>query len=323
MNDSLISIIIPVYNVEKYLRQCLDSVVAQIYENWECLLIDDGSKDSSGSICDEYVSKDHRFRVFHRENRGVSSARNWGLDHANGELISFIDSDDTINNQFVSYLLELLGDNDIACGGYQVIGRNDLRNHSFEYKEFMTLSIKEAIVDFYRPYNYRFNAYIWNRVFKKSIIDDNKIRFREDIHIKEDGLFLMQYLVNCKGYCNISMTPIYNYMMTEGSAMNSLSGNYNHKIVDSLHARIECLNAILASSLNCFRLRLESKLYIVMFYTWFHSMFKQIPPSENANVKDIIMRNCGMLGYLMEYPLMLRVINKLMNIPRMLKYLFQ
>lgn len=318
-----ITIIIPVYKVEQYIRQCLDSIFAQTFVDWECLLIDDGSPDNSGVICDDYAKKDSRFRVIHKENGGVSSARNIGLDYAKGELISFIDSDDTVNNQFLSYLLELLGDNDIASGGYNKLHRSELKDQDFDYKSIMKLTIKESIVDFYRPYNYKFNAYIVDKIFKRSIIDENKIRFREDIHIKEDGLFLMQYLVHCKGCCNLSMTPIYNYITTEGSAMNSLSSNYNPKIVDSLYARIECLNAILGSSFNCLRLRLESKLYIVMFYTWFHSKSKQIPDSENDNVKDLIIRSCGMIGYLIEYPLMLRVINKLMNIPRLFKCLFR
>ncbi|MDD5997554.1 MAG: glycosyltransferase [Bacteroidales bacterium] len=321
MNTPLITIIIPVYNAEKYLHQCLDSVVAQTYTNWECLLIDDGSKDSSGVICDEYAAKDSRFRIFHKENGGVSSARNLGLDNAKGELISFVDSDDTVNNQFFNYLLELLGDNDIVSGGYVKIQRTELKNQRLNYESIMRLTIKESIVDFYRPYNYKFNAYIWNRIFKKSIIDENKIRFRENIHIKEDGLFLMQYLVNCKGYCNISMTPIYNYITTEGSAMNNLSGKYNPKIVDSLHARIECLNAILGSNFNCLRLRLESKLYIVKFYTWFHSMSREIQISDSDNVKNLIIKNCGVIGYLLICPQMIKLVDKLMNIPRKLRHL--
>ena len=90
----IISIIVPVYNTEKYLDQCIQSVLAQTYTNWELLLIDDGSTDSSGAICDKYAAEDNRIRVFHKENGGVSSARNLGLDNAQGEWISFVDADD-------------------------------------------------------------------------------------------------------------------------------------------------------------------------------------------------------------------------------------
>ena len=92
----LISIIVPVYNVEDYIRPCLDSILAQTYTNFEAILVDDGSKDGSGSVCDEYAEKDSRFIVVHKENGGVSSARNKGLEIAKGEYIAFVDSDDWI-----------------------------------------------------------------------------------------------------------------------------------------------------------------------------------------------------------------------------------
>ena len=91
-----ISVIVPVYNTEKYLHRCIDSVLAQTFTDWELLLIDDGSKDTSGSICDKYAAKDKRIRVFHKENGGVSSARNLGRDYAQGEWVTFVDSDDYI-----------------------------------------------------------------------------------------------------------------------------------------------------------------------------------------------------------------------------------
>ena len=100
MTNPLISIIVPVYNAEKYLSKCLDIIVAQSFADWECLLIDDGSPDGSGKICDEYATRDTRFRVFHKKNGGVSSARNLGLDNARGEWITFIDADDLISNNY-------------------------------------------------------------------------------------------------------------------------------------------------------------------------------------------------------------------------------
>ena len=93
---SAISVIVPIYNAEKHLQSCIDSILAQTFTDFELLLINDGSKDNSGSICDEYVIKDNRVRVFHKENGGVSSARNLGLDNAIGEWVTFVDSDDWI-----------------------------------------------------------------------------------------------------------------------------------------------------------------------------------------------------------------------------------
>ena len=99
-----ISVIVPVYKAEKYLHRCVDSILAQSYTDFELLLIDDGSPDNSGAICDEYAIKDSRVRVFHKQNGGASSARNKGLDHANGEWVSFVDSDDWIEPQMVESL---------------------------------------------------------------------------------------------------------------------------------------------------------------------------------------------------------------------------
>ena len=97
MIGGLISIIVPIYNSESTLKRCVDSILAQTYQNFELLLIDDGSKDCSGEICKEYAQKDSRVKVFHKENGGVSSARNLGLDNARGEWVTFVDSDDWID----------------------------------------------------------------------------------------------------------------------------------------------------------------------------------------------------------------------------------
>ena len=102
MNNPEVSIIVPVYNVEKYLPRCIDSILAQTSTNFELILIDDGSTDKSGMICDEYAKKDNRIKVFHKENGGVSSARNIGLDNASGEWLAFIDPDDAVDKEYLS-----------------------------------------------------------------------------------------------------------------------------------------------------------------------------------------------------------------------------
>lgn len=112
VNNELISVIIPVYQVEKYLVRCLESVVNQTYKNLEIILVDDGSTDASGEICDEYAEKDDRIKVIHKENGGLSSARNAGLDIAQGEYIAFVDSDDWVTTDYVEYLYEILIRND-------------------------------------------------------------------------------------------------------------------------------------------------------------------------------------------------------------------
>ena len=118
----MISIIVPVYNVESYLRKCLDSILAQTYRDLEILVVDDGSTDGSGAICDEYAGKDDRIKVFHTENKGLSCARNLGLDSANGDWIGFVDSDDWIELDMYEVLLrkaEKTGADVVECGVYE------------------------------------------------------------------------------------------------------------------------------------------------------------------------------------------------------------
>lgn len=116
-----ISVIVPVYNVEKYLRRCIDSILSQTFSDFELLLIDDGSKDKSGDICDEYAAKDARIRVFHKDNGGVSSARNLGLVKANGEFIFFVDSDDYLDNTHLENYSKDIDNFDLIFQGYKLV----------------------------------------------------------------------------------------------------------------------------------------------------------------------------------------------------------
>ncbi len=140
----MISVIVPIYNVEKYLCECLDSIVNQTYKNLEILLVDDGSTDNSGLICDEYKNKDGRIRVFHTENGGLSAARNYGIDNAIGDYIGFVDSDDWIEADMYECLLNAINESnsDISCCGIT----SEYKDYSFqERSESAVLNSTEAI----------------------------------------------------------------------------------------------------------------------------------------------------------------------------------
>lgn len=113
--DELISVVVPIYNVEKYIEKCIDSIINQTYTNLEIILVDDGSPDKCGKICDEYAKRDKRIKVIHKENGGVSSARNIGLDNLNGEYVTFIDADDYISNNYCEELLNALKTENADC----------------------------------------------------------------------------------------------------------------------------------------------------------------------------------------------------------------
>lgn len=193
----MISIIVPVYNAENTLRQCVDSILSQEYKNFELLLIDDGSKDASPAICDEYAAKDDRVRVFQKENGGVSSARNVGLENAKGEWISFIDSDDYITQGYLGGVDERI--EDVLIKGYKKTTANgieeersaDTLNHISEFKPFLNHYITDSLLR--AP---------WTKFYKKSVIGE--LRFLLDMKIGEDAYFVFKYLAKCKSFAVLS-----------------------------------------------------------------------------------------------------------------------
>ena len=182
----LISVIVPVYNTEPYLPRCIDSILGQSFTDFELLLVDDGSTDGSGAICDAYAAKDSRVRVFHKENGGVSSARNLGLDNAKGEWVTFIDSDDFIEDDYFSVSLE--ENVDLCVQNWKFA--NGLVRDWFEsqvvFQEECVRFLKDNIhTDMFRTVCCFF--------FLRKILVDNNIKFDTRFRLGEDTLFVMDY----------------------------------------------------------------------------------------------------------------------------------
>ena len=202
-SKALISIIVPIYNVEKYLRQCLDSIRDQSYQNFECLLINDGSPDNSADICKEYVSKDPRFRYIEKEHGGVSSARNLGLEHSKGEYITFIDSDDWVDSDYLEVLYKSLTDEkaDVAVSTYKQFNMDDNNYYVHSYQrgyEKRVFTNQELIDEFIAldtfDYSYRF---VCGKLVRKCLLD--KITFNEKTTLGEDMEFWLKlYLISNK-----------------------------------------------------------------------------------------------------------------------------
>ena len=202
-SKALISIIVPIYNVEKYLRQCLDSIQNQTYQNFECLLINDGSPDNSADICREYVSKDSRFRYIEKENGGVSSARNLGIEHSKGEYITFIDSDDWVDSDYLEVLYTALIDEnaDISVSTYKRfhMADNCWYFHSFQRGyEKRVFTNQELIDEFIALDNFDFSyRYVCGKLVRRYLLD--KIAFNEMTTLGEDmELWLKLYLISNK-----------------------------------------------------------------------------------------------------------------------------
>ena len=210
-----ISVIVPVYNAEKYLHRCIDSVLAQTYKDFELLLIDDGSKDSSGTICDEYAAQDARVKVFHKENGGVSSARNVGLDHAQGEWVTFVDSDDWVSKDYLEEFDFCTSEIDLHCCHIQVEGWKEWVSYPFEDKAW------DKMPEFLSRNLHRLN-FPFAKLFKLSIINEYNIRFDKDISYGEDTLFVYSYLI----YTNKVIT--YSYDGYHYICSNSVSLSKTH-----------------------------------------------------------------------------------------------
>jgi len=218
--NPLISIIIPAYNVEPYLRKCLDSLIRQQSTVWEAIIIEDGSDDATGSICDEYAERDSRFRVFHKDNGGVSAARNLGLDKANGDWIWFVDADDWVAPQAITTLEKSITSYtcDLIIFGIEYYNE-DLTLAGNEKRRIVTDRPKDETIELadYPPQNY---------LVKRSIIEKHHIRFSEGVPMGEDLEFQYKCLMMCKHPVSID-SILYMYLRRQGSAVRNEKSRLN------------------------------------------------------------------------------------------------
>ena len=192
MSSPIVSIIVPVYNSEKYLRQCVESILTQTFNDFELLLIDDGSTDNSGKICDEFAEKDFRITAFHTPNGGVSAARNFGIEKAKGKFINFIDSDDWIKETYLEHLLE--GDENTEL---RVVGYLE-QSSKLSWKEYLPQKetfVNEQIISFIEKHIASCIGHApWGKLFLKEIIDKNNLYFDTKFAYGEDTFFCIRYL---------------------------------------------------------------------------------------------------------------------------------
>lgn len=195
----MISIIVPIYNAEQYLHRCIDSILAQSYTDFELLLIDDGSKDDSGAICDDYAAKDSRVRVFHKENGGVSSARNLGLDHAQGEYVTFCDADDYVSEDWLAAYSEAIARNvDLAIQGYYAIDGDNTVEKNLSLCQGNTIEAKRQLITSLMSQG--MYGYLWVKLFRRAIIEEFAIRFDTQSTFREDEQFFSKCLEHTSSF---------------------------------------------------------------------------------------------------------------------------
>lgn len=253
----LVSIIVPVYNVEKYLERCIDSILEQTYKQIEVLLIDDGSKDSSGKICDKASEQDRRVTVIHKENGGLSDARNAGLERCRGEWILFVDSDDCINKYTVQTCIESAVSNeetDIICFDYINVGENQNVNFREEI-DVMEMQIETGTDSVKKCFLESGSIVIWNKMYRKSVFQN--LRFPKG-KIHEDEFLTYKLLYNAKkvGYVEI---PLYYYTIRNNSIMRTEFNKKKLVLLEAFEERI-----------GFFKNKNEQELYEISVMQYYH-----------------------------------------------------
>lgn len=268
----MISVIVPVYNVEKYLKDCIESILKQTFSNFELILLDDGSTDKSGMICDQYI-KDSRVKVIHKKNEGVSATRNRGIEEANGEFITFIDSDDCIDENMLEIMLEYQKKDNADLVQCNLINFTDDKCF-FPYKNVKTHlynsddeELKRSIISInYSNINcngkYGPIRCIGGKLYRTSIIKNNNIKFDEKIYILEDGIFNFEFYEKATTvmilsdalykYRQIPSSTTYRYNKDQLEQNKLISNYFKDKNIDEKYTLVNYLNCfeLLSTYLN-------------------------------------------------------------------------
>ena len=287
-----VSIIVPVYNTEKYLARCIDSILAQTFTDFELILVNDGSKDNSGKICDEYAQKDSRIIVIHKENGGVSSARNKGLDIAQGEWISFVDSDDWISS---NYLSDFSYDADLMICGFEYIGAKAEINSPTNMNP---LNNAYAISQwFYINCNNIYITTVAGSIFKRKIITNQTLYFDNKLKYGEDTDFMYRYLCFCSTI-DLCHAPNYKYVIESPNCdkytLDAISYHYHISTLNNTISKIEqYLN------LSLYKLKkIFYQKYLLLFYSYLNAISISEAREELTKYNKLhLIKFCGNLNW--------------------------
>lgn len=277
--NKLISVIVPIYNTEKYINACVDSIISQTYKNIEIILVDDGSQDKSPIICETYKKKDARVKVIHKENGGLSSARNAGIDIANGEYLAFVDSDDSIHHTFIASLYQMCEENDcdIAQCDYLATKDDSIKLEPQKKNRINIISSQEAVKKCCEGYESVKFIVSWDKLYKAYLFSD--IRFPEG-KIHEDNFVSYQLFWKANKIV-ISNQCLYWYLQRRDSIIGR---KYNKNRLDSLDASKEKLEFCKKNKLN--------QEYVVMLLHYYRDIWKNHElVKENIENADEILLN--------------------------------
>jgi glycosyltransferase involved in cell wall biosynthesis len=280
VKEPLISIIVPVYNAQEYLSKCIESILNQTMEDFELILVNDGSKDKSPEICDEYSLKDSRIKVIHKKNEGVSIARNTGINISKGTYIVFSDSDDYVDDDWCYEMYkEIINNNMVMCG---ITIHNIRKNKNIINKLNVTSSENISRIkkkDFFILYQKQLISSPCNKMYITKIIKDNDVRFKENLTLGEDLLFNLEYLKFMDEDIIVVNKPLYNYILTDKESLDNryyenLFEIYNMQYSE-LYSFMELFNA-------------DIKAYEASFYaSYFYMLMRVLHNTFNKKNKAL------------------------------------
>ncbi len=284
-NSPLISIIVPVHNSERFLYRCIDSILRQNYSYFELILIDDGSIDSSGAICDEYANIDHRIVVIHQKNMGVSSARNNGLYIARGKYITFCDSDDELLPDYLAIMVNEPEDTGLVILGHQYVDENGNIIYS-SHKNYMNEQVFIDENSVARIFLDEKLNYVWAKRFLSKTLHENHICFDDAENLGEDTLFVVAYICCCQSV-TVKSNIVYNYRRYNANNLTGFNKSQytrlkrsNRKAINLIKAKYPDFNDIYVW---------QQRFWLVCYYSIFSALKtnKMSLKEKNAKIKEI------------------------------------
>ena len=259
----LLSIIVPIYNVEQYLDRCIQSILNQTYQNLEIILVDDGATDCSGAIADSYAAKDKRIKVFHKENGGLSDARNYGLEHVTGDYILFIDSDDFIVNIMCERLITVASSNNadiVSCNYYIYRGDDDISIHNMSVQDDKRTFTGMDMLRYYLLKTEPFDLnVVWNKIFKLDLFNGvEPVRFPKG-RVQEDNFTIFRLFLNANSIVTVN-EPLYYYVQRAGSIMANFTRRF---MIDTIESHMYMSDYLMN---HCSSVKNELQLYLLNSY---------------------------------------------------------
>lgn len=266
----LVTIIVPVYNVEKYIKRCVSSILKQTYDRIEVILVDDGSPDNCGCICDDFKKKDKRIKVIHKENGGLASARNAGLDIAQGQYVCFVDSDDWIDKNYIVEMLKTQKSNSETLVVTEVsidfINDGISQKIQFDMNFGTPVFVQRGLLEMFKTASFN---YAWNKLYNRNIIEREKIRFEVGSEPAEDFIFNSEYIRHVSEV-SFAIGTSYHYIRCDESTLTN-------RYIPDLYMKSKRFNSILRSLYCDFKLSENNELKKIYMETYAYRMFSCVP----------------------------------------------